>query len=155
MRRSAQKVLIADSVGLHFGKTFWKKFPEEMITDFKSAFSPSGIEVDENDGLVAPQLKRYCRLAKGWKIGFIQKTKDIIMSTIFGNIGQDEHRTLVLGPQGIRNVLKDSTNCETHISEGNGHAILLVPFVARDSLDMISGESAKDFTDRLISESGI
>ncbi len=155
MRPGIKKLLIADSVGLHYAKDFWKKFTPELLIDFTAAFAPVGIKVDKNEGMVAPQFKRYCQLAGDWNIGFIQTTEDIIMSKMFGGLTQEQHRKAVLGPKGIGNVLKDSANCTTHISEGQGHMLLILPDVARDSLDIDTGESAMDYVDRLITESEI
>ncbi len=155
LKPNIKKLLIADSPGLHYGKDFWKKFPDEFIADFKDAFAPVGVKVNVNEGLIAPQFKNYCKNATDWNIGFIQTTRDVIMSKMFGEISQDEHRDLVLGPKGIQNTLKNSENCSTHISEGIGHMLLILPDVAKDSFDMKTGESAKDYVDRLITESGI
>lgn len=151
--RPERKLLIADSPGLHYGPNFWKKFTPELMQDFGETFAKAGIQIDLSTGLVAPQLKNYCRTRKDWKIGFIQTTRDIIMSTMFGDISQNDHRKVVLGPNGIRNTLKQTSNCTTHISEGIGHMLLIIPDVAANSRDIESGESAKDYVDRLISES--
>lgn len=155
LKPGIKKVLIADSPGLHYANDFWKKFTPELIHDFKAAFAGAGVHIDVNQGMIAPLMKDYCREARGWKIGFIQTTRDIIMSKMFGGLSEEEHKKAVLGPSGIRNVLKNSKVCSTHISEGVGHMLLLVTGVAEDHLDLESGESAKDFVDRLIKESGI
>lgn len=147
-----KKLLIADSPGLHYGPNFWKKFTPELMRDFGETFAKVGIHIDISTGMVAPQLKGYCDRHRDWKIGFIQTTRDIIMSAMFGDISQEEHRKQVLGKDGIRNTLKHSRNCSTHISEGIGHMLLIFPDVAASSMDVESGESAKDFVDRLISE---
>lgn len=155
LKPNIKKLLISDSAGLHYGKDFWKKFPDEFVDDFRSAFAPVGVKVDTSTGLIAPQFKNYCKKASDWRIGFIQTTKDVIMSKMFGEISQEDHRKLVLGPKGLEQTLNDSENCFTHISEGVGHMLLILPDVAKDSYDTKSGESAKDFVDRLITESGI
>lgn len=147
-----KKLLIADSPGLHYSRGFWNKFTPELIADFRVTFANAGIKVDRRTGLIAPQLKDYCKDNASWKIGFIQTTRDIIMSSMFGEISQERHRELVLSERGIRNVLKYSRNCSTHISEGQGHMLLILPDVAASSYDMDSGESAKDYVDRLIQE---
>lgn len=150
-----KKLLIADSVGLHYAKDFWEKFTPELVSDFTNAFAPVGIKVDVNEGMMAPQFKKYCQLSKSWNIGFIQTTEDVIMSKVFGGLTQAQHRKAVLGPLGIGNILKGSKNCSTHISQGQGHMLLILPNVARNSLDFDTGESAKDYVDRLITESEI
>lgn len=148
--KDSKKFLIADSVGLHYGKSFWKKFPPELMHDFHKTFSAAGMVIDENDGMVAPQLKKYCQYARGWRIGFVQTTQDIIMSKMFGEISQAEHRKKVLGPDGIRESLRNSSVCETHISEGQGHLMLLVKKYADEAIDIESGETAIQFVDRIL-----
>lgn len=150
---NAKKLLIADSVGLHYADDFWGKFTPEQMSDFKHEFSIAGVNVTGKEGMIAPQMRNYCDAATGWKIGFIQTTKDLIMSKMFGGLSEEEHRKAVLGPSGIRKSLTNSKNCSTHISEGIGHMLLIFTSVAEDSLDIESGESAKDYVDRLIKES--
>lgn len=150
--KDARKFLIADSVGLHYGKNFWNKFTPELLSDFHATFSAAGMEIDEKDGLIAPQLKKYCQYSRGWKIGFVQTTEDIIMSKLFGEISQADHRRLVLGPRGMRETLRNSSVCETHISEGQGHLMLLIKRLADEAIDIESGETAIQFVDRILTE---
>lgn len=150
--KDSKKFLIADSVGLHYGKNFWKKFSPELLEDFHKTFSDAGLVIDEKDGMIAPQLKKYCQYSRGWKIGFVQTTQDIVMSKLFGDISQAEHRRLVLAPNGMRETLKNSKVCETHISEGQGHLILLVKKFADEAIDIDSGETAIQFVDRILTE---
>ncbi|WPU66143.1 pectin acetylesterase-family hydrolase [Peredibacter starrii] len=150
--RPEKKLLIADSPGLHYGPNFWKKFTPELMRDFGETFAKVGIHIDLSSGLVAPQLKNYCNTRSDWKMGFIQTTRDVIMSAMFGDISQEEHKKVVLGREGIRNTLRNTKNCSTHISEGIGHMLLIIPDVAANSIDIESGESAKDYVDRLINE---
>ncbi|MGE3611295.1 MAG: pectin acetylesterase-family hydrolase [Bacteriovoracaceae bacterium] len=145
-----KKLLIADSIGLHFGKKFWEKFPQKFINDFKSSFDEIGMNVDFTDGFVAPELRHLCQRSSDWQMGFIQTTRDIVMSLIFGNISQKEHKSLVLGQDGIKNLFKSSRNCKSLIPDGQGHAILIIPQVAKYEKDMSTGVSAIEFVNQLI-----
>lgn len=155
VRPGIKKLLIADSPGLHFGPDFWQKFTQLQIRDFKKAFEGSGINVSTEDGMIAPQVRKYCGYASNWTIGFIQTTRDIIMSKMFGGLSQEEHRKAVLGPKGIMQTLKNSRNCSTHISEGQGHMLLIFRDIAEDFRDVNTGETSRDYVDRLIKESEI
>lgn len=148
----AKKLLIADSVGLHFGQNFWEKFSPAMLDDFNSSFKEIGMKVDFSTGFIAQEVKSFCANSRDWQMGFIQTTRDIIMSLVFGNISQKEHEKLVLGQNGIKNVLKSVSNCSTHIAQGQGHAILLIPKVAEIEKDIDSGVSAKDYVNELIAD---
>jgi len=148
-----KRLMLADSPGLHWGKNFWKKFTPKLLWDFAFAFTPVGLEFNSNDGLVAPQLKNYCARQSDWKMGFIQSTRDKAMSLRFGNISQDHHRELVLGPNGIRNTLRNSPNCQTEVVEGQGHMLMILPRVLNRVWDEETGISGREFVDDLIEDS--
>jgi Pectinacetylesterase len=124
--RTAKKLLIADSPGMHYGTGFWDKFSYQMLGDFKNSFDRAGMTFDRQITLIAPQMKEYCNERPDWKIGFIQATRDIVMSKIFGNISQDDHAKLVTGPSGIAATVRGLPNCSAHIAYNMGHAFLAV-----------------------------
>jgi len=145
-----KRLLFADSPGLHFGPTFWDKFSDKMRSDFKKSFNEAGLVFNPRDGLVAPQMKELCERRHNWTIGFVQTTRDIIMSKVFGNISQDDHAALVLGPQGIRNTLNGVVNCPTHVVDSWGHVLMTIPKVLETSTDIDSKLPLKEFVDQLI-----
>lgn len=153
--RKARKLIIADSPGLHWGKDFFKKFTSPMLADFDHHFGKLGVRVDFNDGLIAPYLKDYCERYSSWKIGIVQATRDIIMSKMFGNISQDDHENLVLGPQGVKEVFRTSPNCFSHVIRSQGHAFLVLKPVAERTNDIESQVSTIKFVDSMIQEAGL
>lgn len=122
----AKRSMIADSPGLHFGKTFWNKFPPKLLMDFDQAFSNANFNIDFNDGLVAENVPAYCDYLSHWNIGVVQSSKDIIMSSVFGNISPEEHKKLVFGKRGLLEMVKGIPNCSAFIPESKMHTFLLL-----------------------------
>lgn len=143
---NTRRTLISDSPGLHFGSTFWQKFPAPMKNDFAKSFQWIGLVVDFNDGLLAPKMGPVFLGYAQWKIGILQSTKDMVMSLVFGNIVPDSHRRLVLGRDGIQEVAKDYENVRTWISDSTQHTFLSKP--ESSSLKDTKGETAKSFVYR-------
>jgi hypothetical protein len=119
------KILMIDSPGLHFGKTFWDKFSDNQVDDFVSAFGKIHLYPSINDGFVAPYMAPVFEYLNRWKIGIIQATRDVVMSTAFGDITQDEHETLVLGPQGIGAVASPYPHVKVWTAPSVEHAFLI------------------------------
>lgn len=153
--KKAKKLIIADSPGLHWGKNFWHKFTSPMLNDFEDHFAKLGMKLDFNDGLIAPYLKEYCEKFSDWKIGIVQATRDIIMSRMFGNISQEDHEDLVLGPMGVKEVTRNSPNCFAHVIRGQGHAFLLLKPVIERTNDVESEVSTIRFVNSMIEEAGL
>jgi len=134
------KKLIADSVGLHFGDQFWNKFTENQIHDFDDSFKNIFLDVNFSTGFIAPALKKFCDYTP-WKVLFIQSTRDVIMSSLFGDIAPEEHEKRVLGPHGMRQVLKDHQNCKTFISNGSSHAYMIIKSLMEDTRERDSQQT--------------
>lgn len=147
LSRSARKTLIADSPGLHFGNTFWRKFPDAMNRDFASTFARVGLTYSLDDGLLAPRMGPVFTHYGGWTIGILQSTKDMVMSMIFGNISPEAHRALVLGPRGIGAVAAAYPNVKTWIAETMMHTFLKQSSSA--SFKDMRGETAWNFVVRV------
>lgn len=141
-----RRTLISDSPGLHFGSTFWQKFPAPMKNDFAKSFASIGLDVDFNDGLLAPKMGPVFTGYAQWKIGILQSTKDMVMSLVFGNIVPDSHRRLVLGRDGIQEIAKDYDNVSTWIADLTQHTFLSKP--QNSLMKDMKGETAKSFVYR-------
>jgi hypothetical protein len=139
----AKKTLIADSPGLHFGKKFWNKFPEETKKDYDVAFRSVNLKVDFNDGFVAKKFRPVLEIYRDWNVGILISTRDSIMSLLFGDISPSDQEKLVLGPEGLPAVAKGFPNVKVWLTQSYMHTFL----VLRESAAMESsnGESAMNF----------
>lgn len=144
---NTRKTLIADSPGLHFGKTFWQKFPQQLNHDYAESFARIGLVYSLDDGFLAPLMGPVFLKLNDWNIGILQSTQDMVMSIIFGNISPQEHRRLVLGPQGIAAIAKNYANVKTWIADTITHTFLVRSQTAVYK-DML-GETAWDFAVRV------
>ena len=81
-----RKSLIADAPGLHFGDTFWEKFPDKFIDDINRSLQEIGLSVDMTTGNLSTQIDTLCENMKDWNIGVLQGSKDYFMSKFFGEI---------------------------------------------------------------------
>jgi hypothetical protein len=91
-KKTTNKVLIADSPGLHFGNSFWNKFTPNLLNDFKNALSLAGIALNQTTGNLGQHVKKACDMFPDWKVGILQASKDIMMSQVFGSISPSQMR---------------------------------------------------------------
>ena len=123
---TTQRVLIADAPGLHFGKTFWNKFTDNIIADFKIAFAHLGFDFSRNDHVMAKYLPQVCESLKHWRVGILQGSKDIVMSQVFGEISPKEHEKLVYGPYGAYQLAQKTSNCSAWTPSTFQHTFMIV-----------------------------
>ena len=121
----AERILIADAPGLHFGKKFWVKFSDKLYQDFQATFAPLEIELNRQETLLSKQIPTICNNLKYWKVGFLQASRDIVMSTVFGNISGDDHEELIYGPQGAYEQVKRTSNCAAWVPKSRQHTFLI------------------------------
>lgn len=121
----AERVVIADAPGLHFGKKFWKKFSNRLFVDFQETFKPLNLVLDRQDTLLAKQIPTLCNTLKYWKVGILQGSKDIVMSVVFGDISRAEHEELVYGPNGAFELTQKTVNCATWTPSTSQHTFLI------------------------------
>jgi hypothetical protein len=125
LEQGTQKVLIADSPGMHFGNRVWRKFGPEYLADFQRAFEKIGIPFSPKNGNVAQYFGNYCKRYSGWQIGVLQSTRDFVMSVVFGNISMGAHARLVTGPKGILHATRDpSDNCSAWVPKTQTHTFI-------------------------------
>jgi len=124
---TAEKILIPDSPGLHFGKTFWDKFPQQMFSDFQNSFSQLGIKITRQDHVIAKFIPQVCAQLHDFQIGILQAARDVIMSRVFGNISLKDHRALVYGEQGLYEKSYETNNCSVYTPDTLEHTFLLLP----------------------------
>lgn len=143
LEKANKKTMIVDSPGLHFGESFWHKFGPQMLDDFKKTFSRNGLEIDVDDGVVsrkmAPVLERY----EDWQIGIIIGLRDIVMTEAFGDISQEDHKELVLGPDGLPSIARPYPNIHFWLRDTAFHTFLLTRLSAAFRSD--DGQSVFDF----------
>ncbi len=138
----AKRTIISDSPGLHFGIRFWNKFTPRTLKDFKSAFLKVGLNLSDENGMIAPQMPKVCKRLSHWNIGVLQGARDFVMSTIFGNISAKDHRALVYSRRGILNVTSEVRNCSAWAPDSRLHAFMLFPETAATQA---AGVSALDY----------
>lgn len=140
---TAQKTMIVDSPGLHWGKNFWDKFSKEMVADFDAAFSELGVHHDFKDGFIAKDLKPAFKAYKNWKMGVMFADKDIIMSTIFGDISPDDQAELINGNDGFPALAKNFKNANVWVNNTLMHTFLLLSESAK--MHSVENITAIDF----------
>jgi hypothetical protein len=146
---STRKILISDSPGLHFANTFWERFSVEQIEDFIEIFDRVGLKFNYKSGMVIHQINKFCKRYSGWKMGFLQGTKDTVMSLGFGGKLPIFHKMSVLSKKGVHESLLDPRdNCAAWVPDSRVHVY------ATDSHDMkietSDGVSAMDFVRQLV-----
>lgn len=142
----ARRTLIADSPGLHFGKSFWRKFTDALNHDYEASLGKINLTYSIDDGFIAPRFGPVFLKLDKWHVGILQSTQDMVMSALFGNITPMEHRKLVLGPQGIPMVAQPYLNVKTWIKDGITHTFLVKQ--KSSVLTDMKGETAWDFATR-------
>jgi hypothetical protein len=143
----AKKTMIVDSPGLHFGEHFWEKFNQEGQNDFKTAFQAVGLKVDFHDGFIAKDMGPVFEGYSDWNIGILLATKDIIMSTVFGDISPEDQEKLIMGPLGLPAVASHYPNVKVWVKQTYMHTFLLTEQSGRMSSQ--DGETAIDFAKKV------
>ena len=144
---NTKKLLVVDSPGLHFGKTFWNKFDKDMKYDFKLAFNEIDLDVDFNDGAVSKKMGPVFDNYSDWKVGFIFGLEDYAMSKIFGNSSPEEQKRLILSVDGVPAVAKNYSNIKIWLKDTKMHTFMLTKPTA--SMKSIRGVPAHEFVSEL------
>lgn len=140
---SARKTMIVDSPGMHFGKTFWKKFTDKFFNNVKIAFSLIGLNVKKDDGFIAKDMAPVFENYSDWKMGFLFATRDIIMSQVYGNISPEEQQKLILGPYGLPAVATPYRNVHVWLKDSPLHTFFILRKLAHGT--NAQGISALEF----------
>lgn len=139
----AQKFVIPDSPGLHFGSDFWGKFPQPYADDVTAAIEGMGAVFQPNEGNTAYIIPELCKTYSHWNFNILQGSRDFIMSTVFGEISQKGHERLVYGPKGIYRLTKDpNDNCSAWVPKSSTHVFFTKP---KDMEEEAAGKSARDY----------
>jgi hypothetical protein len=128
--KAQKRRIISDSPGLHFGPTFWEKFPEQLFDDIRQALADVDFVFDENDGFVAPNLPRTCKFYSDFSIGILQGSQDLVMAYLFGEINHWEHEKLVYSDLGLYEQTKSTPNCAAWVPSTKHHTFLVLPMTA-------------------------
>ena len=83
------------------------------------------MQIDEENGYMADQIPDLCKGLQDWSIGFLQGSRDAVMSLGFGNISMDDHEKLVYGKSGVYELTKDTSNCAAWVPQTSQHTFLL------------------------------
>lgn len=150
LSRDSVKLAIADSPGLHFGKTFWYKFTPELFRDYQKNFGSIGLEVSADDGFLIPHIAPVLEGYSKWTLGVMQSTRDQVMSTVFGAISPEEHRDLVLSDRGILAAVKNYKNVYAWVPDSDAHTFLLLKTTSSGISDMNNSQSAINFVRKLV-----
>lgn len=140
---NTKKVIIGDSIGLHFGQHFWDRFDADAKKDFKTAFNKIQLDVDFEDGFVARRMGPVLDYYKDWTLGFLYSMRDRAMSLYFGKISQDDYQALILGSLGLKSVSKNYANTHFWLSDSDEHIFLLSKKTS--IMKSVDGISAFDF----------
>jgi Pectinacetylesterase len=141
--QSAQKSLLADSPGLHFGPQFWTQLGEHFKTDLFKHLEVYGVQARDQDTTVAKFIPQICKELVGWNVGFLQASRDIVMSSFFGTTTPKEHEARVFGEDGLWKATQGiEDHCAAWIPSTEMHMFLLADFTARWK---VSGVSALEF----------
>ena len=136
---TANKIILADAPGMHFGEAFWNKFSDELVSDYKKAFATVGINFTHQDTVMARYLPSISQSLKSWNIGVLQGARDIVMSVVFGNISPNGHRELVYGPQGLFEMSVSTANISVWLPDTLQHTFLLAGVTGMLEADGVSG----------------
>lgn len=145
-----KKYAFIDSPGLHFGKEFWHKFTPELFNDYQTTFGKLGLYISPNDGFIAPQLAQAFHQYSSWEVGILQATKDIIMSSVFGDISPDEHKKLLESAQGLPSIAKSYSNIHVWIQDSILHTFLVLSSTAKSK--STEDVSARDFVNDVLTK---
>jgi hypothetical protein len=144
----SKKSLIADSPGLHFGDHFWKQIGDPFTKDLFAHLRVFGIEPRDEDTNVAKFLPQICDVLKNWNVGFLQGSRDIVMSGLFGAISPREHEKLVYGDEGLwKGTEQEGDNCAAWIPSTEMHTFLLLPGLSNWN---VKGVTAMDFARKIV-----
>lgn len=118
--------MILDAPGLHFGSKFWNKFPDDMRSDFGQA-REYGNGSSRWNGNLTEAVSKACQNTRAGTL-LIQAQKDLVMSALFGAESPWEHRSNVLGADGILEKTKSlNDNCATFAPNAFNHSNLKHP----------------------------
>ncbi|MBT3982980.1 MAG: hypothetical protein HOE90_16595 [Bacteriovoracaceae bacterium] len=130
--KHARKTLIADAPGLHFGKSFWKKFPKRYLKDIDAALGIGSFERKVNNGNVSGLIPKLCSILSDWQVGVLQGSRDIVMSEVFGEINRKEHEKLIFGAGGLyQSTLAGGDNCSAWIPKSEMHTFFTISQTTR------------------------
>lgn len=128
--KAQKKRIISDAPGLHFGPTFWEKFPEELLNDIKKALNDVHFHFSDDDGMVAPHIVETCKFYEDFTIGILQGSQDLVMTYLFGEINHRDHEDLVYSPLGLYEQTKKVENCSAWVPSTKHHTFLVLPLTA-------------------------
>ncbi len=143
-----QRTAIVDSPGLHFGDTFWDKFPDAWLADLDAAMNGVGVGIDLSTGMVAEQMPQLCGSLPHWNIGFLQATRDVVMSIVFGNTTATRHRRNVMSDLGLAGLGRlPAGTCSVWLAESMGHTFT---GLSVNEMTKTRGVSGFEFARRLV-----
>jgi hypothetical protein len=141
------KVLLADSPGLHWGKNFFNRFKGKYKAELIGSLRDAGAFIDESEGNVAKDIDTFCNSNPTWNMAFLQSTKDIVMSLVFGEVNPWKHQGVVLSKLGLYETAKAKTqNCSVYLKDGFVHV-----FFDKNNVmtTLVEGMSPQNFVQKI------
>ncbi len=147
---ATRRIAIIDSPGLHFGERFWDRFSFSYFDDVRERMSAVGIELDQDNGMIATHMPSLCRRYSNWKIGYLQSTRDIVMSLVFGAVSQAHHEALVMGSMGFSQLAREQAgDCAVWIQSSPVHTFT---GSGQGLREQSNGVAARAFIDSLVAD---
>lgn len=144
------KLFVADSPGLHFKDNIWSRFDDKYTSDLFSGMDRNGIDLPEDEGIIASKLQGFCHKYNSWKVGILQGTRDWLMTYIFGRMLPADHEKMVWGERGLHQVFSDpSDHCSSWTPKSGQHTFLRIQ--KGWNVESSTGVSAIDYMKELLS----
>ena len=142
--KDADKILVADAPGLHFGDTFWEKFPPAWLGDVDRALSVVGYKRGPGVGMIAGIIPEICASHPDWRVYVMQGSRDWVMSELFGEISQDDHHQKIFSKSGVYALTSNrNDNCSSWIPTTDVHTFMALDFTSQNVY--AGGINASDF----------
>ncbi|MCO4795358.1 MAG: hypothetical protein KC493_16685 [Bacteriovoracaceae bacterium] len=137
-----KKTLIADSPGLHWKPNIWSQFPKVWVNDITNSINQFGIRFNHSRQILAEVIPDICSIYNDFNIGFLQGTKDIVMSRLFGKISPKEHEEIIFSDIGLFSSAQRIKNCVSWLPDTYMHTFILTYLTSYISS---TGKTAIDF----------
>lgn len=127
MPNAQKKRIIADSAGLHFGNTFWDKFTRPMVRNIFDAAAEIQSSFRFDGTYFTANFEEVCSFYHDFDIAFLQGSRDLVMTRIFGDLSSRELHEAIHLPYGLFQATKNIPNCSAWVPSSRMHTYLLLP----------------------------
>jgi len=121
----AQKVVIIDAPGAQFAPKVWEQFDDLFFRDIRSAFFRNGSDIERGETKLSSKFQEICQTYPHWRMGFLQGSRDTVMSLLFGKILPYQFEEQVLSEVGLFGLLQDPNDeCSSWTPRSRTHGFL-------------------------------